>query len=217
MEDHKPASRLDRRSAIKWILTASATIPFLNTRSLGQSGPATATEGGIGFDPNLMGTDVPWDLMLTDEQLKTVTALCDTILPRVGESPSANELKVPDFIDEWISAPYPDSLADRDTILPGLGWLDGESNKRFSQSFDQLSEQQKKAICDDIAYLPDAKPEFQDGARFFAKFRDLTLGGYYTTDLGTREVGYVGNVALASFDGPPPDVMKFLGIDKAPW
>ncbi|MBT5169846.1 MAG: gluconate 2-dehydrogenase subunit 3 family protein, partial [Opitutales bacterium] len=46
---------------------------------------------------------------------------------------------------------------------------------------------------------------------------NLTMGGYYTTDHGTREVGYVGNVALASFDGPPPEVLKHLGLEKHPW
>ena len=43
------------------------------------------------------------------------------------------------------------------------------------------------------------------------------LGGYYTTDTGTKDVGYVGNVALSTFDGPPTEVLEKLGIDKAPW
>ena len=60
-------------------------------------------------------------------------------------------------------------------------------------------------------------PEFEHGARFFAKFRNLTMGGYYTTDIGAKDIGYVGNVALQTFDGPPPEVLKKLGIDKAPW
>ena len=43
------------------------------------------------------------------------------------------------------------------------------------------------------------------------------MGGYYTTDFGTKEVGYVGNVALATFDGPPKEVLDFLGVDGHPW
>ena len=27
-----------------------------------------------------------------------------------------------------------------------------------------------------------------------------------------KDIGYVGNVALASFDGPPPEVLKHLGL-----
>ncbi len=211
-------SRMDRRSAIKWILAASATVPFLKSESFAQSGPAIPTPNGIGADPNLVIPEkAPWPRILTEEQRETVTALADVILPRVDESPAASELKVPDFIDEWVSAPYPDYVSDREVVLPGLDWIDAESRKRFQKRFHELSDTQQTAICDDICYLPDAQPEFKDGASFFAKFRNLTMGGYYTTDHGTREVGYVGNMALATFDGPPPEVMKFLGIDKAPW
>ncbi len=73
------------------------------------------------------------------------------------------------------------------------------------------------ALCDDICYPPDALPEFAFGARFFSKFRRLTTGGYYTSDLGMRDAGYVGNVALKTYDGPPAEVLKQLGIDKLPW
>ena len=43
------------------------------------------------------------------------------------------------------------------------------------------------------------------------------MGGYYTTDIGAKDLGYVGNYAMQTFDGPPPEVLKQLGIDKAPW
>ena len=211
------SNRLDRRSAIKWMLTASAALPFLKPDSLAQSGPAIPTPGGYGHDPNLLAPEIPWDRTLNKEQLKTTAALCDVILPRVDDSPSASELNVPDFIDEWVSAPYPDQQSDREVILSGLDWINQESNKRFQKPFHDLTESQKTAICDDIAYLPEAESQFKDRARFFAKHRNLTMGGYYTSDYGTKEVGYVGNVALAKFDGPPPEVLKFLGVDKAPW
>lgn len=32
-----------------------------------------------------------------------------------------------------------------------------------------------------------------------------------------RDAGYVGNIALASYEGLPPEVLKYLGIDKTPW
>ena len=212
------SKRMDRRSAIKWMLAASATVPFLNTRSLGQSGPSIPTPQGYGSDPNLvMPESPPWERILNAEQLKTVTALSDVILPRTGNSPSASELKVPDFIDEWVSAPYPDQVGDREVILPGLKWTNDESQKRFKKSFYDLSEAQQAKICDDICYLPKAKRRYKNAANFFAKYRNLSMGGYYTTNEGAREVGYVGNVALARFDGPPPEVLKFLGVDKVPW
>lgn len=216
MENNISAKRMDRRAAIKWIVAASATVHFLDTKSFGQE--ADPLLRGYGTDPNLLTGEVPWDRTLTPAQLRTTSSLADVILPRTSdESPSASEVNVPDFIDEWISAPYDDQKADRDPILKGLAWIDRESQRRFSKDFHELGDEEKEKICDDICYRPDALPEYQMGAQFFSKFRNLTLGGYYTSNLGMRDVGYVGNVALRTFDGPPPEVLKQLGIDKAPW
>ncbi|MCB1123571.1 MAG: gluconate 2-dehydrogenase subunit 3 family protein, partial [Verrucomicrobiae bacterium] len=132
-------------------------------------------------------------------------------------SPSATEVNVPDFIDEWISAPYEQQMGDRETIIEGLAWIDRESQRRYGKDFHALKESEQTAICDLICYMPDALPEYKDGARFFSKMRSLTLGGYYTTDVGMKDAGYVGNYAMQTFDGPPPEVLKHLGIDKAPW
>lgn len=221
MNPSNEPKRLGRRAAIKWMLAASATVPFLNSSSFAQSGPSgpsIPTPRGYGSDPNLVTPEAaPWERILTPNQLKTTSALADIILPRVGESPSASELDVPDFIDEWVSAPYPSQEEDRTVVLEGIDWINAESRHRFSKRFYELDETQQTAICDDICYLPKSKSEYKSGARFFAKFRNLTMGAYYTTDYGTKEVGYVGNVALATFDGPPPEVLKFLGIDKHPW
>ncbi len=207
---------MDRRAAIKWMLAASATVHFLDTKTFGQE--ADPLLKGYGTDPNLLTGEVPWDRTMTQAQLRTASSLADVILPHVSdESPSASEVNVPDFIDEWISAPYDAQKADRRPILDGLAWIDRESQRRFSKDFHQLSEDQKEQICDDICYQKEALPEYQMGAKFFSKFRNLTLGGYYTTNIGMKDVGYVGNVALRTFDGPPPEVLKQLGIDKAPW
>ena len=49
-------------------------------------------------------------------------------------------------------------------------------------------------------------------AKFFAKFRDLTAGGFYTTPVGMKDIGYMGNVPLARFDGPPLEALKKAGL-----
>ncbi|HYP15660.1 MAG TPA: hypothetical protein VEQ65_00505, partial [Opitutus sp.] len=61
-------------------------------------------------------------------------------------------------------------------------------------------------------YEANAKPEFKQPAAFFARFRDLTAGGFYTTPQGMKDLGYIGNVPLPSFDGPPPELLKKLGL-----
>jgi hypothetical protein len=177
------------------------------------------------MNPDLEKTYRPgalWPLTLTPTQRLTVAALCDTIIPGDIQSPAASTVGVPDFIDEWISAPYGASEyskfsgfsfgADRLLILDGLAWLEAESVRRFGKIFMKLAENEKTKICDDICYLPGAKVEFQAAARFFARIRDLTAGGFYTTPAGVKDLKYVGNTPLAQFDGPPPEVLRKVGL-----
>src|SRR5579859_4919729 len=136
MEDLK---RMDRREAIKWMLAASATLSVLDAGNLS----ARTAKTGYGTDPNVMEVYKPgdlWPLTFTKQQHRTVAALGDVILPADEHSPSASQLKVPDFLDEWVSAPYPRQQADRQEILAGLGWLEAEASRRFHKDFAELNE-----------------------------------------------------------------------------
>ena len=42
------------------------------------------------------------------------------------------------------------------------------------------------------------------------RFRRLTIGAYYTTDVGSKAIGYIGNVAMASYPGPSDAVKAVL-------
>lgn len=203
--------RISRRESIKWVVAASATVSLLGTKGFG----AGAIAQGYGQDPKLLEPYKPgdlWPLTFTKEQRRTVTALCDVIIPADEKSPSASQVNVHDFIDEWISAPYPKQKEDRKVILDGLAWLDSESKKRFKKPFAELSEEQKRQICDEICLEPKAKPALIKAARFFARFRDLTAGGFYTTPEGMKDIQYVGNVPLTKWDGPPPEVLSYLKL-----
>jgi hypothetical protein len=92
-----------------------------------------------------------------------------------------------------------------------LAWLDTEAQSRFNNTFSALTEKERTAICDDLSA---AKPaaQFTQAATFFSRYRALTAGGYYTTPIGMKDLRYVGNVAMTRFEGPPPEVMKKLGL-----
>ncbi len=208
--------RLDRRTAIKWLLTASAALAITD-RSLFAAPATAATPATKGY-----GTDAPlnqeyqpgafWPLTMTDAQRRTAAALCAVIIPAEGSIPSAADLHVHDFIDEWISSPYPDQKNDRAIVLDGLGWIDAEAQRRFGKKFPGLDAKQTSAICEDLCHEPDAKPEHAAGAKFFARFRDLTTGGFFSTPEGMKDIGYIGNMPLAEFKGPPPEVLRKLGL-----
>jgi hypothetical protein len=200
------------------MFAAAATVPSL--QALGytpepQARDVAANQAGYGTDPALMKEwrpGGPWPLTLGVAARLTTAALCDLIIPADEVSPSASSVGVVDFIDEWISAPYPQQRADRALILPGLTWIDAESQGRFGNAFAALQPAQREAIANDICSPAKAAPNAATAARFFAKMRDLTAGGFYTTPVGMKDIGYVGNVPLAKFDGPPPEVLKKLGL-----
>jgi hypothetical protein len=207
--------RLDRRTAIKWMLAASATAALNDRTVFGAPSAAAPATKGYGADAVLNKEYAPgsfWPLTMTEHQRKTAAALCALIIPAEGKVPSAADLKVYDFIDEWISSPYEEQHGDREIVLAGLTWIDLEAGKRFGKDFAGLELKQQGAIADDLCHAPDAKPEHKEGAKFFAKFRDLTASGFFSTPEGMKDIGYVGNMPLPEFKGPPPEVLAKLGL-----
>jgi Gluconate 2-dehydrogenase subunit 3 len=212
---------MDRRTTIKWMLAVAAATPGGrdSAYALG-TGPAVAdgpSGKGYGTDPNLIKvykSGELWPLTFTSQQRLTAKVLCDLIIPPDTSSPSASAGGVVDFLDEWISAPYKQQRQDRGMLLEGFAWLDREAGSRYGagRSFVTLSDKQQTAICDDICFVAKAKPGLAGAAQFFARYRDLTAGGFYTTPQGRKDVRYVGNVPLPRFDGPPLEVLKKVGL-----
>jgi len=212
-------SPIDRRTALKVIAAAAAAPAVIASCQQGEtdtaaSPPATMNPlaAGTPSDPDLLAPVVPWERSLTPDELDTLAALCDLIIPADDRSPAASKLGAHEFIDEWVSAPYDGMKKDKVLVRGGIVWLDGESNRRFGARFRELAADQMTEICDDICYGPDAEPEFQAASRFFDKIRDLTATAFYTTKEGMEDVGYVGNVPLSQWDPPPPEALRHVGL-----
>jgi hypothetical protein len=207
---------MDRRTTIKWMLAASAAMPFSGRAAQGEPVPGAATSvTGYGTDPDLVKLyhrgDF-WPLLLNAVQRRAATALCDVILPADDRSRSASAVGVVDFLDEWVSAPYPRQRQDRALVVEGLDWMDTDASRRFAKPFADLSESQQHAICNDICLEERAGPAFVRAARFFARYRDLTAAGFYMTPEGSADIGYIGNVPQLTFAGPSLDVLRKLGL-----
>ena len=167
---------------------------------------------GTPTDPDMVSPVVWWDLVLTEDELATVAALCDVIIPEDEHSPGAAALGAHNFIDEWVSAPYDGNRNDLVLVRGGLVWLDVESAARFGGRFTDLTLEQKHAICDDICWEANAASEYRVAARFFDRVRDLTSTAFWTTAEGMADLGFVGNRPVPTFDGPPPEVLERLGL-----
>ena len=213
---------MDRRTTIKWVLAASAAWPFLDgapaesAAAAAAAAAATSAARGYGTDPTLTRNYSPgelWPLTFTAPQRRLAAIFADIIIPADDHSPSASAVGVVDFIDEWVSAPYPAHSKDRGIVLGGFAWLDAEAGHRFGKVFSELDAAGQRGICDDICDESRATVSRRTAARFFSRFRDLTAGGFYSTPAGRKDLNYIGNVPLAGNDGPPPALLKALGLE----
>jgi hypothetical protein len=192
-------SKIDRRSAIAWMGVVGAALVVGG--GVVVYGPKMGGEHitrGYGTDPKLTKPEkAPWSRIMIQAQLQTAAILADYILPASGAAPSASALGIPDFIDEWVSAPYPAQLKDRPVILNGL---------------NALSVHVLKAGADQRAAALSALRTSADPAThaFWKKFRRLTIGAYYTTPAGFKDIGYIGNVPRTVDPGPSEEVKAVL-------
>jgi gluconate 2-dehydrogenase gamma chain len=147
-----------------------------------------------------------------DHQWKTVCVLCDLIIPADDRSGSATDAGVPEFLDDWIAfRTEQDGNEDLQAqILGGLMWLDRESNAKFQKNFADASAEQQKQVLDRIAYPKKAREEDHAWVVFFDEFRSLTVGGYFSSKMGVKDLPYLGNTAVPEWKGCDPKVWAII-------
>ncbi|GAA4324948.1 hypothetical protein GCM10023115_41250 [Pontixanthobacter gangjinensis] len=155
-------------------------------------------------DEELMSKD-----FYTEEEMAAILVLSDIIIPGEGDYPPVSKTEgYPEFI-EFITKDIP---SHKIPMRGGLRWLENESYKRNDKKFVDLSDEQRLAIIEDIAYPEEVKPEFSQGAVFFSRMRNLAATGYFTSKQGIDYLGYMGNRPNA-WDGVPQDVLKKHGLE----
>jgi gluconate 2-dehydrogenase gamma chain len=144
----------------------------------------------------------------TAHEYATVVALADMILPKDDRSGSASDAGAPEFIDYIVA-----EQIDRQTaVRGGLAWLDTECRERFDKAFLECAEAQRRAVLDDIAFPRRARPDMSHGARFFTTMRDLVATGFWSSEIGVKDIGYLGNRPVIEWTGAPPEVLRKLGV-----
>jgi hypothetical protein len=133
--------------------------------------------------------------------------LSDIIIPKDAVSGSATDAKVPDFIEFIVK----EKTEFQTPMRGGLRWLNLQSVKLFEKPFKEATSPQQLSLVDAIAYPKKAKPEMKQGVSFFNLMRNLTATGFYTSEIGVKDVGYMGN-RPNQWNGVPPDVLKQYGL-----
>ncbi len=201
---------MDRRKSIKVLLIGTAsTAVLIESCNTKDNKPAAAAEVKKLDEDDRMPEEkavnkkLRGDKFFTAEEMATITILADIIMPKDEISGSASDAKVPDFI-EFIVKDMPQHQVP---MRGGLRWVELQSLKRFDKSFSAITEKQRLEIVDEIAYPEKAKANMQQGVSFFNLMRNLTLTGFYTSEIGVNDIGYAGN-RPNQWNGVPADVLK---------
>lgn len=147
------------------------------------------------------------ETFFTPHEMTTIGVLADIIIPADDVSGSATQAKVPDFI-EFIVKDKPEFQTP---MRGGLRWLDLQMMKIYGTAFKDSKQEQQIALVDAIAYPQKAKPEMKQGVAFFNLMRNLTATGFYSSEMGIKDVGYAGNKPN-QWNGVPDDVLKQYGL-----
>jgi hypothetical protein len=136
-------------------------------------------------------------------QYKTLKSVCQSIIPADEKAGGALEAGAPEFIDLLTSENEEYQLK----LGGGFMWLDAKCNDRYGQGYVDCTPIQQKEILDLIAFRKNAKadPSLSQGIEFFSFLRMMTVDGYFTSEIGIKDLGYLGNKFVkGDFAGCPP-------------
>ncbi len=206
MSDDTNKSGIARRDAIK----ALSLLPFAAAWEF--SSPQLARAATV-FSPEATPVNYA-PKFFTPSEWKTVRMLVNYIIPADTRSGSATDAKVPEYMD-FLLSDKDASESSKVAMHGGLGWIDFTSVERFGTTWAKSTDAQRRQVLDDIAWPAKAKPGNSHGVTFFNRFRDLTASGFFSSEMGWKDVRFVGNTFNATWDGCPPAAMAKLGVSHS--
>lgn len=206
-ENATPGKEMSRRDAVQ-LLAAFPVAAFLSwptadqerTRRFVDNAMRAAAEG-TPFAPKFF----------TSAEFRTARILADMIIPRDERSGSASEAGVLEFMD-FTMIDRPNS---QKWMRDGLAWINAQSSTRFGKPFADATVPQREAILNDIAWPARATPAMADGVNFFNRFRDMTASGFWSSQVGVKDLKYIGNTFAPNWNGCPPAALEKLGVTYA--
>lgn len=209
---------MNRRDILKNIGLGTAGV-IVSGEAIGQVKPKAAAvkeipeaQDGRLRDEIIHNNKLKAAKFFTATEMSVITILADIIIPADKTSGSASQAGVPAFI-EFIVKDIPQHQTP---MRGGLMWLNNESKKMFSKKFVALTSAERLKIVDLVAYPNKAKKEHSQGVSFFNLMRNLTATGFYTSEMGVKDLGYLGNTPN-KWDGVPQDVLDQYNLSYKEW
>jgi hypothetical protein len=206
----------DRRTMIRGIALAITSVGMLDLEAAQHVHTEAAAEKANG----------PYKVKAFQAaEYKTLQRLAEQIVPKDDVSGSALDAGAPEFIDLLCS--QNEKLAG--ILHGGLAWLDAEMRKRHQSTFASATPAQQTAMLDVLVeagrveasrrteeLVYSKSPTYKDfsgytvhrsndlgpGIVFFDWVRKMTVDAFYTSPIGVKDLGYVGNRAYSKYVVP---------------
>jgi len=152
-------------------------------------------------------------LFFSATEYALVERLTEIIIPS-DETPGAREAGVSEFID---------LMAARDTDLQGrvrtgLTWLNAHSKALHGKLFIQLPAEKQTALLEALAYKAKFGASEKTGREFFNTIREYTVMGFYTSEIGLKELDFPGFKFYAESPAcPHTDDPEHLHLPPPKW
>lgn len=131
----------------------------------------------------------------TSSEYALLERLADMIIP-ADSTPGAKDAGVAEFIDFMVAHTPEDQYPFR----MGLAWLNARSEQVNGRPFVELDPEQQESLLVSLAFKDKARPGEEDGRRFFVLMRNYTVTGFYTSEIGYKELD---NPALKFYSESP--------------
>ncbi|MEZ5400129.1 MAG: gluconate 2-dehydrogenase subunit 3 family protein [Bryobacteraceae bacterium] len=212
--DANPAAT--RRQAIRAIAASLMSVGLLDLDAAQQvHHEAAASKASGPYQPKAFG----------EHEYKTLRRLAELIVPADEVSGSAVDAGAPEFID--VLSAENTKLAD--IFHGGIAWLDAEMLRRHAKTFVDCAAAHQTAMLDRLVaaereerdrrgeelvyrrsddyrgfsgYTVERQNPLAAGAKFFDWVRKMSVDAFYTSPIGVKDIGYVGNRAWSKYEAP---------------
>jgi gluconate 2-dehydrogenase gamma chain len=201
---------MDRRKSLKLIATGAVAVPAVIAGCVSpdkevEVKAADQSEFALDRNPEELEYEkkiLAQEKFFSPHEMATIGILADIIIPKDDVSGSATDAGVPAFIEFIVK----DMPTHQVPMKGGLRWLDLQCLKQFEKTFKDCTAEERIQIVESIAYPTRAKAEMKQGVAFFNLMRNLTATGFYTSEIGVKDIGYQGNQPT-QWNGVPQDVL----------
>jgi hypothetical protein len=119
----------------------------------------------------------------TAAEYAMVERLAEIIIPSDG-TPGAKEAGVAEFVDFMVASDPEVQYGFR----MGLAWLNAHAEQTDGKRFVELTPEQQSSLLEPLGFKDKARPGEETGRHFFRMMREYTVTGFYTSEIGYKEL-----------------------------